>query len=113
MSINNIVKNALDDIAPMQASDFEPEDNSVEEYIVLNYFTLPDDFTDDEPGHETISAQVHYYCPSGFNSRIKRKNIKKRLQAAGFTYPSAVDASDRDGQHHIFECMIAVEVGGE
>ena len=113
MGISGILTNALEGIAPVQAGDYDPGEDSDEVYIVFNYFTTPDDFGDDEPEHEVVSVQVHLFCPGGFNSLAMRKRIKKSLDSAGFTFPSATDLSDRDGQHHLFECMIAVGAGDE
>jgi len=111
MSINSMLKNALKSIAPVQAGDYEPpEDKPDETYITFNHNSYPDDFADDEPGHEVYSVQVHLFCKSGLNSLAMRKKIKSGLKKAGFTYPKAIDVSDRDGQHHVFECMITTEI---
>ena len=43
----------------------------------------------------------------------KRRAIKKALAAAGTTWPSYTNASDKEGQHHVFECQLARGVGAE
>jgi len=112
MSVSSMLKKAVEGIAPVQAGTYLPKDPN-ETYIVFNYYTLPADYADDEPGHEIIYAQVHLFCPAGKNSLVMRRKIKKAVHEAGFTFPSTVDATDADGQHHIFECTLAVVAGGE
>jgi len=109
MNVDRLLYTALNKIAGVQAGDYEPDEGAEETYITYNYFTTPDDFGDDEPGHEVYSVQVHLFCPPGVNSLATRRKIKKALKAADFTYPRYTDATDLDGQHHIFECMIAAE----
>lgn len=106
MSVDSLAYNALSGIAPVQANDYEAE-SAEETYITFNYFTTPTDYADDEPEHELYSLQAHLFCPPGVNSIKKRKQIKKALKAAGFSHPRTFNASDADGQHHIFECEIA------
>ena len=113
MTVNETLVSALKDIAPVRSGEYKPKDNAKEVYLVFNYYSIGDDFKDDEPGHEVYSVQVHLFCPSGMNSISKRRTIKKKLHEAGFTWPSSLDASDADGQHIVFECMIAGEVGEE
>jgi len=113
MSINSTLKAALDAIAPVHADEYSADESGADTYIVINYNSRPADFGDDEPEHEVFSVQVHFYCPAGVNSLAKRRAIKKALSAAGFTWPEYINASDRDGQHHVFECYIATGVGEE
>jgi len=108
-SVDSLLYENLKAFAAVQAGDYVSND-AQETYITFNYFTTPDDFGDDEPGHEVYSVQVHYFCPSGINSLDTRNKIKNALKAAGFTHPSTTDATDADGQHHVIECMIAAGV---
>lgn len=108
MTVDELLVRALEPILPVQASDYELTDEGDEaEYITFNYTTNPDDFGDDDPEHEIYSVQVHLFMPSGMPSLEKRARIKKALIRAGFTHPRTTDATDADGQHHIFECQIA------
>lgn len=43
------------------------------------------------------------------NTVETRKAVKRALFAAGFGWPSMTDASDKLGQHYVFECE-SVEV---
>lgn len=78
---------------------FGPE----EEYLVFNYFTLPRTFGDDEPEHEEYFLQLHYFAPLGKNILEMKKQIKRAIKEAGFTYPSTTDASDNEARHVVFE----------
>ena len=113
MTVNKILMKALEPIASVQASTYESYDaegRTDEVYITFNYSTNPDNFGDNEPDHEVYSVQVHLFCPASTDSLLIRRDIKNALRDAGFTFPSSVDATDADGQHHIFECLIATEV---
>jgi len=112
-TVSSKLQNALKDIAPIRAGTYIPDDNETEVYIVTNYFSRPIEHMDDEPVFEEYSVQVHLFCPSGMNSITMRKRIKKKLYQAGFTWPTSQDASDADGQHIVFECMIDGNVGEE
>ena len=110
MNINQTLKAALDPIAPTEADAYEGKKGV---YITFNYGTTPDNFGDDEPEHERVSIQVHLYAPLGFDTVKKRGEIKKALASAGMTWPTYTNASDKDGQHHVFECEVVREVGAE
>ena len=77
------------------------------EYIVFNYTELPADFADDDAAHYRYLVQVHLYAPLEKNTRTYRREISRRLVAAGFTRPTVTPASDKNGQHYAFECEIA------
>ena len=105
MSINETLRAVLDTIAPAEADTYEGK-KAV--YITFNYDTTPINYGDDEPEQERASIQVHLYAPIGYDITAKRRAVKKALVSAGFTYPAYTNASDKDGQHHVFECQ-AVE----
>ena len=88
-------------IAPAEADAYEGK-KAV--YITFNYHTTPINYGDDEPEQERVSVQVHLYAPLGYDITAKRRAVKKALASAGFTYPTYTNASDKDGQHHVFEC---------
>ena len=84
-----------------------------DQYYVFNYSTLGTDYADDTPGHERYLIQVHFFCPRVFDSVLRVAQTKQKLFAAGFTWPSVINASDEDGQHIVFECEIAAAAGVE
>lgn len=106
MNINRILTTALNPIAPTEADAYEGRKGV---YITFNYDTVPDNFGDDEPEQERVSIQVHLYAPLGLDTLKKRQAVKKALHGAGFTWPRHTNASDKDGQHHVFECETARE----
>lgn len=79
-------------------------------YCTFNYTEMPDDFGDDAPGAMRYLVQVHLYAPwktaAGVSNdtMATRKSLRQALFAAGFTYPSVEDASDKEYQHFVFEC---------
>ena len=104
MSINETLRAVLDPIAPAEADAYEGK-KAV--YITFNYNTNPINYGDDEPEQERVSIQIHLYAPLGYDTTAKRRAVKKTLVSAGFTYPAYTNASDKDGQHHVFECEAA------
>ena len=110
MSINSTLKAALNPIAPAEA-DVYGGDAAV--YIAFGYNSLGADFGDDAPSHERFLVQVHLYAPNSYNTINKRREIKKALAEAGATWPIYENASDKDGQHHVFECELIEAVGVE
>lgn len=110
MSINSTLKAALEAVAPAEADTYEG-DAAV--YITFGYTSLPADFGDDEPVHERFLVHVHLYAPTGYNSIDERRKIKRALSSAGATWPTMENASDKEGQHLVFECELAAAAGVE
>ena len=77
------------------------------QYYTFSCSSSGADFGDDEPGCERWTVNVHFFAPLCGNIAWRVKQTKQALFRAGFTWPSAVDASDQDGQHVVFECQIA------
>ena len=80
------------------------------QYYTFSCSSFGADFGDDEPGCERWLVNVHFFAPLDGNITRRVKKTKKALFQAGFTWPSAVDASDQVGQHIVFECEIVEEV---
>lgn len=85
-------------------------------YFTFNCATVPADFGDDAPGHELYLVQVHLFAPLNVNITALKRQVKRALYAAGFTWPSLTDATgslsrrDRPEERHIvFECEISAE----
>jgi H2-forming N5,N10-methylenetetrahydromethanopterin dehydrogenase-like enzyme len=79
----------------------------------MGYVSVPTDYGDDDPAHEVFMISVHLFAPLGKDTVKMRQEIKRRLHEAGTTWPTCTNASDKEGQHHVFECEIAQEVGAE
>ena len=97
MNVNALLVDTLDSLLPTADG----------VYIVFNYTELPADFADDDAEHYRYLVQVHLYAPLEKNTRAYRREISRRLVAAGFTRPTVTPASDEHGQHYAFECEIA------
>lgn len=110
MSVNSLLIEALNPTAPTAPDEYKGD---AETYIIFNYTSTPINFGDDEPGHEIFFVQVHLYAPDGINTLTQRRAIKKALFIAGLTWPSYVNASDGNGQHHVFECELVRALGEE
>jgi len=86
-------------------------------YTTFNANSIPDDFADDAPQHDRWLIQLHLFAPFTTDTTTLRKQIKAEILAAGFTYPSQVDAGgkdpDEDGteRHIVFEFESVEGVG--
>lgn len=104
MSVNSEVIAALSKVAPIEADTYEGKE---EVYITFSYNSIPADFGDDEPAHEILLLSAHLFAPTGKNILSKRKAVKKALFKLSGAWPSETNASDKDGQHLVYECEFA------
>ena len=102
MSIDETLKSTLSQFVPELAPN-QYTGNALE-YIVWNYNLGPVIFADSRPCAARYFVQVHMYLPNGVNPIQKRIDICRAMHTAGFTYPSVTNASDKSGQHYVFEC---------
>lgn len=102
MTIDEILVSTLSPIVP----ELEPNrySGTATEYLVWNYNILPSVFADSRPHAARYLVQVHWFLPHEVNPVEKRAEICQSLFDAGLTYPSIINASDKDGQHYVFEC---------
>ena len=108
MTLNERLIEALSVLKiPIDPNEYQ---GKAEQYLVFNYNTIPDDFADDEPEHERYLIQVHFFCRIETNSLSCAKKIKRALFEAGMTWPEMTDASDKEGQHLVFECEWVGEI---
>ncbi|NBH79155.1 hypothetical protein D3Z52_13480 [Clostridiaceae bacterium] len=108
MTLNRVLTAALAPIAPVEADTYEGRRAA---YLTFGYHTIPADYADDEPGNEVALVHVHLFAPAGMDTQQKRRQIAAALRAAGMTAPRCVNASDKQGQHFVFECETAQGVG--
>ena len=108
MSLNEILTAALNPVAPVEADAYEGRRAT---YLAFNYDTIPANYGDDEPVCELALVQVHLYAPAGKDTRKLRRAVKSALALAGLTWPSCTNASDKEGQHYVFECEYIAAVG--
>lgn len=118
MSINERIIAAVTPIVPTCVPGvYVPgvgQENAV--YCTFNYSENPDSFGDDAPEAMRYLCQLHFYAPQrsadgmSNNTLATRKALRRAIFAAGFTYPSAEDASDEEYQHYVLEFQ---DVDGE
>jgi hypothetical protein len=83
-----------------------------EEYFT---FDIIDDraeaFGDNEPIAVTAYLQIHYAAPVEKDYLELKKQVRKALMRAGFSYPEVTDATTRGDsvRHLVFECSIENE----
>jgi hypothetical protein len=73
------------------------------EYIVFNYDEGGRLFAEGRPRAIICRVMVHLYIPSGVNPNGKKQEICEAISAAGGTWPTITNASDKEGQHYVFE----------
>lgn len=106
MTVNERLITALEPLGYPIAPDRYTGEETV--YLTFNYGVRGALFADDAPGYDVYLVQVHLFAPYGWNSVALRGQVKRRLFAAGFTWPEETDAGSaqeqREGQHIVFEC---------
>lgn len=101
MSVNQRIQKAVRPLSiPCAANEYTGEKPI---YLVFTVSPLPVDFADDFPQHIKNLIQLHLYCPRTYNTVLLRKQIKKLISQAMFTYPIETDASEKGAQHIVFE----------
>lgn len=110
MTVNEKIIQALSPFCMKVTPDFFGEGE--EEYFTFNY---ADDravsFGDDAPTSAVAYMQIHYFCPVKKDYLKLKKEVRKALIDAGFTYPVVTDAtsSGDEERHLVFECSIENE----
>ena len=108
MTVNEKILSALEPLGLPVSPDLHTGEETT--YIIFNYSIRGGLFADDAPGYDIYLIQVHLMAPYGKNTVALRKEIKRALFSAGFTWPTEVDAgskyrSENTGQHLVFECQ--------
>ena len=105
MSIESRAKEAVASFAPFWTEDSwdGSEDEKRGTYLIFNATSMPHVFADGEVPYERYICQLHLFAPRAKNTVKLRKQIKKALYAAGFTWPHVEPANDEDGAHYVFE----------
>lgn len=110
MTVNERIIQALSPFGLKVVPDFYGEGEK--EYFTFNY---ADDravnFADNKPINVIAYMQIHYFCPVKKDYLHLKREVRKALLEAGFTYPSVTDAtvSGDDERHLVFECSIENE----
>jgi hypothetical protein len=110
MSVNETILTAL---APL-GFPVKPDRYTGEEpvYLTFHVSRIGAMYANDAPRFDRCLVAVHLFAPYGWNSIETRREIRKRLFAAGFTWPEETPAemgneeNTNEGQHIVFECEI-------
>lgn len=84
-------------------------------YLTFSASSFGAAYGDDAPEAERHLVMVHLIAPYGGSLTKLKADIKKALFRAGFTWPSAEDASDEESRHIVFECetVEGIDAGAE
>lgn len=106
MTVNQKIITALQPLRLPITPDFFG--SGEKEYITFNYADdRAKNFGDDMPLNVVAYMQVHYFLPIEKDYLYNKKEIRKLLFAAGFTYPEVTEQiEDKTTRHLIFECEI-------
>lgn len=110
MTVNEKIIQALSQFGLKVIPDFYGD--GAEEYFTFNYADdRASDFGDNEPIHVVAYMQIHYFCPVKKDYLKLKKEVRKALMNAGFSYPVVTDAtvSGDEERHLVFECSIENE----
>ena len=81
----------------------EPYTGDALEYLTFSYDLFGTIFAEGKPGTILFDISLHYYAPFASNPNATRIKICTAISAAGFAWPTITNASDKDGQHWVFE----------
>lgn len=76
------------------------------EYCEFSVSEQPLQYAGDQVFSVLYTVTINYYVDYGVSSAAKKRNLAAAIEAAGFDYPSIIDASDDYGQRYIFETSI-------
>lgn len=100
MSCDEAINAAFGDILPLFPNVYTGEELA---YLVYNYYVIPEVYANSVSHASRYSIQLHLYLPQKTNPNTLKLSIINACIDNGFTYPSMTNASDRDGQHYVFE----------
>lgn len=86
---------------PVEPNDYDGE---ALEYLSYKYQELGAVHAEGRPNAIRYILDLHWYLPRGKNPESGKNRIRHLLQAAGATWPNIENASDKEGQHYVFEC---------
>lgn len=89
---------------PVEPNEYE---GTALEYISYVYQELGAIHAESKPNAIRYILDVHWYLPRGKNPEDGKNRIRHLLKAAGATWSNIVNASDKEGQHYVFECEMA------
>lgn len=108
MSINSAIKLAITQAVNVCVPDLYT--GAEKTYCTFNYTEYPAGFSNNAPKSVKYDVQVHLFLPVEENPLKLRDKIKNALFMAGFTFPTILNMTDNEYQHHVFECEYEEEL---
>ncbi len=110
MTVNQIIIEALEPFGyPCKPDTYS---GSEKKYFTFNHADERGaDFGDNQPGCIKHSMQIHFFLPMQENYIAEKKEIRKALFSAGFTYPVITELTEPENniRHIVYECDITEE----
>lgn len=100
MSCDEAINSAFGEILPLFPNVYTGEDLR---YLVYNYYVIPQVYAEAKAHAARYSVQLHLYLPHKENPNTLKLAIISACVVGGFTFPSMTNASDKEGQHYVFE----------
>lgn len=100
MSCDEAINTAFGEILPLFPNVYTGTELT---YLVYNYYVIPEVFANSVSHASRYTIQLHLYLPHKANPNEIKLSIINACIDNGFTYPSMTNASDKDGQHYVFE----------
>lgn len=106
MSVDEVLNTALSHAAPVPAYP-NTYTGQLLEYLTWNYTEIPEVYAEKIPRACRYLIQVHYFLPHKKDPNPMKHLLRFALFNAKCTWPSITNASDKEGQHYVFECEYA------
>lgn len=100
MSCDEAINAAFGEILPLYPNVYTGDALT---YLVYNYYVIPEVYANSVSHASRYSVQLHFYLPHKENPNAIKLAIINACISGDFTYPSMMNASDKDGQHYVFE----------
>lgn len=100
MSCDEAINSAFGEILPLFPNVYTGEELR---YLVYNYYVIPQVYAEAAAHAARYSVQLHLYLPHKENPNTLKIAIISACVVGGFTFPSMTNASDKEGQHYVFE----------
>jgi len=100
MSCDDAINTTFGEILPLYPNVYTGDALT---YLVYNYYVIPEVYANSVSHASRYSVQLHFYLPHKGNPNAIKLAIINACISGGFTYPSMTNASDKDGQHYVFE----------
>lgn len=100
MSCDEAINAAFGEILPLFPNVYTGDEL---QYLVYNYYVIPQVYAESAAHAARYSVQLHLYLPHKENPNPTKLAIINACMAGGFTFPAMTNASDKEGQHYVFE----------